>query len=82
MQKTCRSNVKVHGLSKPGDFYPYAVTTELTIALNDGSLVDAIWEGHGLSHSEYFSICAKKPQWVSVLGGITLIVSSGSEEPK
>ncbi len=80
MSNACFVNVKEHGFSKPGEFHPYAVTTELTIALNDGSLVDAVWKGHDLSPSEYFSICAQNPQWVAVLGGITLIVSGGDGE--
>ncbi len=75
MSNACFINIKVHGFSKSGDFYPYAVTTELTIALNGGSIAEAIWNGHDLTAAEYFSICAKNPQWVGVFGDITLIVS-------
>lgn len=57
MNDKCFINFKVQGLLTTKNENSFAVTSLLTLALNDGCLTAAIENGHGLTSSEYFSLC-------------------------
>ena len=76
MSNSCFVNFKVHGRSADGRITPWAVTTTLTLALNNDDLIRAIEEGHGLSPEKYFEICASEKSILHLPGGICLVVST------
>jgi hypothetical protein len=76
MSNSCFVNFKVHGRSDDDRVAPWAVTTSLTLALNDDDLIRAIEDGHGLSHDKYFEICASENTILHLPGGISLVVST------
>jgi hypothetical protein len=76
MSNSCFVNFKVHGRSDSDRVVPWAVTTSLTLALNDDDFIRAIEDGHGLSPDKYFEICASEKTILNLPGGICLVVSN------
>jgi hypothetical protein len=77
MCNTCFRNFKTHGTTSDGGLVPFAITTTLTLALNDWCLTAAIENGHGLSRNEYFEICSKKCEVAVLPSGLRIISSRG-----
>jgi hypothetical protein len=77
MSNSCFVNFKVHGRSDDDFVAPWAVTTSLTLALNDDDLIRAIEDGHGLSTDKYFEICTNQNTILPLPGGICLVVTTG-----
>jgi hypothetical protein len=75
MSDACFVNFKLRGISKNGRRIPFAVTTTLTLALNDWCITSAIQNGHGLTESEYFLICSRQWQVTGLPGGLHIISS-------
>lgn len=79
MSNTCFVNLKLTGIDPDGRVYPWAVSTTLTLALNDYDMVSAIENGHGLTKQQYFDICAGKYEISESLGGLRFITSTEKE---
>lgn len=77
MANACFVNVKSRSDRTEGGMPPYAMTSTLTLALNDWLIPEAIENGHGLTRAEYFSICSHVYE-VSVLPGGLRIISTSS----
>jgi hypothetical protein len=73
MSNACFVNFKVRGASADGALVPFAITTTLTLALNDWQILAAIENGHGLTKSEYFSICSHAYEICTLPGGLRVI---------
>jgi hypothetical protein len=75
MCNTCFRNFKTRGTTSNGGTVPFAITTTLTLALNDWCLTSAIENGHGLSRKDYFEICSKNAGVVVLPGGLRIVFS-------
>jgi hypothetical protein len=80
MSDACFVNVKLHGVAKGGGRIPFAITSTLALALNDWCITSAIENGHGLTESEYFSICSRQYQVMALPGGLHIISSCVSPD--
>lgn len=58
MANKCFINVKMTGIRPDGAVYPWALTTRLTLEINDLDPVAAVENGHGLTREQYFGICS------------------------
>jgi hypothetical protein len=79
MSNTCFVNLKLTSVQPDGTVYPWAVSTTLTLALNDYDMVSAIENGHGLNKQQYFGVCAGKYQILETLDGLRFITSAEKE---
>lgn len=79
MNDKCFLNVKVHGLLADNQLQPFAVTSILTLLLNQGSLTAAIENGHGLTRSDYFALCASANYGAIALGDFRATTEGGGE---
>ena len=73
MSNACFTNFKVRGACADGGMLPFAITTSMTLALNDWQILAAIENGHGLTRSEYFSICSHAYEIITLPGGLRVI---------
>jgi len=78
MANQCFINFKLKGNHSDGSFYPWAITTMLTMALNDFDPVAAIENGHGLAYEAYLATLSGTHEYCVVLDGIFL----GAAKPK
>jgi hypothetical protein len=60
MVQQCFKNVKETPPNSDGSYPYWAFTTSLTLKLNGYDLLRALKNGHQLSRSEYFSLCAQE----------------------
>ena len=72
---TCFINFKLKGFDSEGAIYPWAITTMLTMELNDFDLVAASENGHGLSREQYFGICAGTHDFCVFPGGLRIVAT-------
>jgi hypothetical protein len=70
MSDTCFINFKLKSIDIDGAVYPWAITTKLTMELNDYDPVAAIERGHGLTREQYFGICAGQYDFIVLPGGL------------
>jgi len=75
MMNQCFRNFKNTARNPDGNFPEWAVTTTLTLALNGNNYFQALENGHQLSQSEYFSICARKYEVAFLPGDLRIICS-------
>ena len=75
MYNTCFVNFKLRGVAENGGRIPFAITTTLTLALNDWCITAAVENGHGLTKSEYFEICSREYQVFTLPIGLRVIYS-------
>ena len=80
MSDACFVNLKLRCIAENGGRIPFAVTSTLTLALNGGCITSAIENGHGLTESEYFLICAREYEVMTLPGGFRVISSWESTE--
>mgnify|MGYP006085076331 CR=1 FL=1 len=80
MSDTCFINFKLKSIDSDGAVYPWAITSMLTMELNDFDLVAAIENGHRLTRDQYFGICSGTHDLV-VLPGAVRIVAVMSVNP-
>ena len=73
MSDKCFINFKLNSIDSEGAVYPWAITTMLTMELNDFDLVAASENGHGLTSDQYFGICAGKYEVFVLLGGLRIM---------
>ena len=71
----CFRNVKDTARNPDGNYPAWSVTTTLTLALNGNNYFQALENGHQLSQSEYFSICARNYEVAFLPGGLRIICS-------
>jgi len=76
----CFRNVKQDYIAKKEHPLPWAVTTQLTMALNDFNLVLAIEYGSGLTRGTYFGILTGTHELCILPGGLKIIVSVDTYE--
>lgn len=76
MSNLCFVNYKIKARSPDGKFFPWAVTTTLTLALNNYDIVAAIENGHSLSRGKYFEMCASENTILHLPGGMCLVTST------
>ena len=77
----CFINVKLSGRCPDGRIPGWALTSSLTLALNDYDLVLALENGHGLTREQYFSICSGSYAVTALPGGGAIICSDSSATP-
>lgn len=75
MSDKCFINFKLNSIDSEGAVYPWAITTMLTMELNDFDLVAASENGHGLTSDQYFGICAGKYEVFVLLGGLRIMAA-------
>ena len=75
MSDKCFINFKLNSIDSEGAVYPWAITTMLTMELNDFDLVAASENGHGLTSDQYFGICAGKYEVFVLLGGLRFMAA-------
>ena len=75
MSDKCFINFKLNSIDSEGAVYPWAITTMLTMELNDFDLVAASENGHGLTSDQYFGICAGKYEVFVLLGGLCIMTA-------
>ncbi len=75
MENQCFANSKRTDLAIDGYIYPFAVTSMLTMELNDFDPVAAIENGHGLTSEVYFGICAGTHEYCVLSDGIFLVAA-------
>lgn len=75
MSDACFVNFKLRGIAENGGKIPFAVTSTLTLALNDWCISSAIENGHGLTRSEYFLLCSREYEVMTLPGGVHFITS-------
>ena len=75
MSDKCFINFKLNSIDSEGAVYPWAITTMLTMELNDFDLVAASENGHGLTSDQYFGICAGKYEVFVLLGGLRIMTA-------
>lgn len=75
MANNCFVNFKLRGRCAEGGMLPFAITTTLTLALNDWHLLAAIEDGHGMTKSEYMTICSHTYEVTVLPGGLRIINS-------
>jgi hypothetical protein len=75
MSDTCFINFKIKGIDSDGAIYPWAITTTLTMELNDFDLVAAIENGHRLTRDQYFGICSGTHDFCVFPGGLTIVAA-------
>jgi hypothetical protein len=80
MSDACFVNFKLRGVAENGGKIPFAVTSTLTLALNDWCITSAIENGHGLARSEYLSVCSREYEVITLPGGFRVISSWESTE--
>ena len=73
-------NVKQDYIAKKEHPLPWAVTTELTVVINDFNLVAAIKYGSGLTRETYFRILAGTHELIILPGGLKIIASLDIQE--
>jgi hypothetical protein len=78
MSDKCFINFKLKSFDSEGAVYPWAITTMLTMELNDFDPVAAIENGHGLTREQYFGICSGTYEYCVVLDGIFLVAAKPS----
>jgi hypothetical protein len=79
MSNTCFVNFKLTVVDPNDGVFPWAVTSTLTLALNDYDMVSAFENGHGLTKKQYLDICAGKYEISVALGGLRFITSTEKE---
>ena len=75
MSDKCFINFKINSIDSEGAVYPWAITTMLTMELNDFDLVAASENGHGLTSDQYFGICAGEYEVFVLLGGLRIMTA-------
>ena len=75
MSDKCFINFKLTGIDSDGDVYPWAITTTLTMELNDFDPVAAIENGHRLTRDQYFGICSGTHDLVVLPGGVRIMTA-------
>ncbi len=75
MAHQCFANSKRADLAQDGCIYPFAVTSMLTMELNDFDPVAAIENGHGLTREQYFGICSGTHDFCVFPGGLTIVAA-------
>ena len=75
MSDKCFINFKLNSIDSEGAVYPWAITTMLTMELNDFDLVAASENGHGLTSDQYFGICAGEYEVFFLLGGLRIMTA-------
>lgn len=75
MSDKCFINFKLNSIDSEGAVYPWAITTMLTMELNDFDLVAASENGHGLTSDQYFGICAGRYEIFVLLGGLRIMTA-------
>lgn len=78
MANQCFVNSKRTGLAHDDCIYPFAVTSMLTMELNDFDPVSAIENGHGLTSEVYFGICSGTHKFCVLLDGVLLVAAKPS----
>lgn len=76
MANKCFINFKITGVGSDGAIYPWAVTTRLTLELNNFDPVAAIENGHGLTREQYFGICSGTHGFVVYPGGVRIVTAT------
>jgi hypothetical protein len=75
MNNKCFINFKQKSIAPDGAIYPWAITTMLTMELNDFEPVAAIENGHGLTYELYFGICAGMHDLIVLPGGVRIVTT-------
>jgi hypothetical protein len=75
MADKCFANSKRIDLALEDCIYPFAVTSMLTLELNDFDPVAAIENGHGLTREQYFGICSGTHDLVVLPGGVLIMTA-------
>ena len=75
MSDKCFINFKQKSIDADGAVYPWAITTMLTMELNDFEPVAAIENGHGLTNELYIGICAGTHDLVVLPGGVRIVTT-------
>lgn len=78
MSDKCFINFKLKSIDADGAVYPWAITTILTIELNDFDPVAAIENGHGLTSDQYFGICSGTYDFYVFPGGLRIVAAKPS----
>jgi len=78
MQNTCFTNFKISGVKADGSTHPWAITTTLTLELNDFDPVAASENGHGLTFNLYLGICAGTHDLVVLPGGLRIVTENSA----
>lgn len=73
MSDKCFINFKLNGIDSDGAVYPWAITTMLTMEINNFEPVAAIENGHGMSRELYFGICSGTHDLVVLPGGVRIV---------
>jgi hypothetical protein len=73
MANKCFINFKLTGIDSEGAVYPWAITTMLTMELNEFDPVAAIENGHGLTRDQYFGICDGTYEVCVLLAGLRIM---------
>lgn len=82
MENQCFANSKRTDLALDGCIYPFAVTSMLTMELNNFDPVAAIENGHGLTSEVYFGICSGTHEYCVLSDGIFLVAAKPSSSEK
>lgn len=75
MSDKCFINFKLKSIDSDGAVYPWAITTTLTMELNDFDPVAAIENGHGLTRELYLGVCAGTYDFVALPGGVRIVAA-------
>jgi len=73
MHDSCFINFKQKSIDADGAVYPWAITTMLTMEINNFEPVAAIENGHGMSRELYFGICSGTHDFVVFPGGVRIV---------
>ena len=73
MSDKCFINFKLNGIDSDRAVYPWAITTMLTMEINNFEPVAAIENGHGMSCELYFGICSGTHNLVVLPGGVRIV---------
>ena len=75
MSDKCFINFKLKSIDSDGAVYPWAITTTLTMELNDFDPVAAIENGHGLTRELYLGVWAGTYDFVALSGGVRIVAA-------
>jgi uncharacterized protein YbaR (Trm112 family) len=75
MSDTCFINFKIKGFDSDGAIYPWAITSMLTMELNNFDPVAAIENGHRLTRDQYFGICSGTHDFCVLPYGLTIVAT-------
>jgi hypothetical protein len=78
MQNKCFTNFKITGVKPDGSIHPWAITTTLTLELNDFDPVAAHENGHGLTFDIYLGVCKGTHDLGVFPGGLRIVTEKSA----